>query len=220
MERWYAEPGAYAGSRAQDEHRTAEAGRGSQPATRVEMLHRALGNDRLMQLRRSHQRTSPVQRQAEAPAWIKNQLGITRADEQNLARQESAMAAAADESTTVPGGGQRLPAETAQAISGHLGIDISDTRVVQNADAACRSMGAHAYATTSGGGEPVVALSSGVDLKTPEGQFTLNHELAHIAQQKRGESNGLTGLGGDPAQREALEQDADDRANAFLNKGR
>lgn len=220
MDEWYADPNAYAGRQAHDDHRSGEADRRGPPATRVEMLHRALGNDRIMQLRQSRQRGAPVQRQAAAPAWIKNQLGISGEDEQNLARQESAMAAAANESTAVPSGGQRLPADTAQAVSGHLGVDVGDTRVVQNADAACRSMGAHAYATTSGSGEPVVALSSDVDLKTPEGQFTLNHELAHIAQQKRGQSDGLTGLGGDPAQRDALERDADDQANAFLSKGR
>ena len=35
------------------------------------------------------------------------------------------------------------------------------------------------------------------------------HELAHVAQQKRGETAGLDGIGGDEARRDSLEQAAD-----------
>jgi hypothetical protein len=48
-----------------------------------------------------------------------------------------------------------------------------------------------------------------VDLESADGQFTLMHELTHVAQQKRGQSDALDGLGGDESTREALEADAD-----------
>lgn len=162
----------------------------------VAQLQRALGNQRLLQLRRTMQRR----------AWAREQLGVTAQDEANVDRVDAADVAAMD----LPGGGAPLdPAiqARAEATMGSLG----DVRVIPNADAVCAPMEAHAFAS---GNE--VYLSSGVDLGSADGQFTLMHELAHVRQQQDGKTSGLAGLGGDAQQRDALETHADAVAREAL----
>jgi Domain of unknown function (DUF4157) len=171
-------------------------GAGAQPRSPIAQLQRSLGNQRLLQLRRAVQQR----------AWARDQLGVTAEDEANVDRADAADAATSD----LPGGGAPLdPAiqARAEASMGALG----DVRVIQNADAVCAPMEAHAFAS---GNE--VYLSSGVDLASPDGQFTLMHELAHVRQQQDGKTAGLEGLGGDGQLRDSLESHADDVARKVL----
>jgi hypothetical protein len=147
-----------------------------------------------------------LRRAVQQRAWARDQLGVTSQDEESFDRAEAADAAAVN----LPGGGAPLdPAiqTRAEATMGSLG----DVRVIQNADAVCAPMAAHAFAA---GNE--VYLSSGVDLGSPDGQFTLMHELAHVRQQQDGKTSGLEGLGGDAQVRDSLESHADDVARQAL----
>lgn len=175
--------------------------------SRVQQLQSRLGNARLLQLR-----AAAIQREG-APDWVRDQLGIGPTQEANFARVQEAHAAAeqAAASVSLPGGGTQLDASVRDHAESHLGMPMGDVRVVQGADAACDAMGAVAFATGS-----EIYLSSSVDPSSADGQFTMAHELAHVAQQKRGETSGLEGLDGDAGKRESLEQAADATAAAML----
>jgi hypothetical protein len=173
-------------------------------------LHRRLGNGRLMQLRRALQRRSGT----AAPEWMKAQLGITPESEARAA-QDAAEERAAEE-LRVPAGGQALPVPLQRQAEEQLATSLSGVKLAHGADAACDSIGALAFTTPSEDGGHTVALSSAVNLDSDEGRFTLMHELAHVAQQRRGATAGLSGLGGDDGARADLENQADAAAAQAL----
>lgn len=176
----------------------------------VQRLQRGLGNARLAQLRGALQR----QASGEAPAWIKDQLGVTAESENAMAQRDQMMEAA--DSVQIPTGGSALPPAVQRQAEAHLGTSLDGVSVVSGANSVCDALGATAFAAPQDGGGHTVVLSGGVDLASAEGQHTLMHELSHVAQQRRGESDGLHGLGGDEAQRHHLEQKADHDAARIL----
>jgi hypothetical protein len=93
-------------------------------------------------------------------------------------------------------------------------------RLVQGAqaDEYCDRMDAAAFTTPSVDGHSDIYVHSGVALDTPEGQHTLQHEIAHAVQNRKGETESLSGLGGDGARREQLERSADTHATATLTE--
>jgi Domain of unknown function (DUF4157) len=159
-------------------------------------LQRSLGNSRLGMLR------AAVQRQA-APEWMRRDLGLPVNDAPAVEPEAVAVA--------VPAGGQPLPAPVQARAEAHLGVPMDDVNVVTGGDSACAPIGAQAF-TTEDSGRPTVVLGNSVDLGTPDGQFTMMHELGHVAQQKRGLASDLSGLGGDEGTRSSLEAHADEQA--------
>jgi hypothetical protein len=186
--------------------------------TPVQQLQSRMGNSKLLQLRAIQARNAaaapaaPIQRDG-APDWIRDQLGIGQSDEQNFEQVTQAREKAEDIASNVslPSGGEKLDAPVQMHAEQHLGVGLGDVNVVKGADKACESMGAMAFASGND-----VYLSSSVDTSTPDGQFTMMHELAHVAQQKKGETSGLEGLGGDEGKREHLESTADSAASNML----
>jgi hypothetical protein len=184
------------------------------PVGRVAQLQRAYGNARLLQLRAlQRERTFGG---AETPEWMKQEVGITPQSEANFRQAEAASDAV--ETLSIPSGGTPLARETREPMEKALGVPLGDVNVVERGDSATTPLEAHAFAAQNEGGGHSVVLSSGVDLSSPEGQFTLAHELSHVAQQKRGEADALEGLGGDEAVRERLERKADDDAQHLLSR--
>ena len=59
-------------------------------------------------------------------------------------------------------------------------------------------------------------MRGSVDLDSVAGQHTLQHEIAHAVQNKNGQTDQLSGLGGDPFQRHTLERDADQKADGVM----
>jgi len=165
----------------------------------AELQHR-LGNAWLLQLRHRAIQRQSMEQQALAMA------------QQHAAER---MAEAADMPEVQLGAGERLAGPLQRKMEQQHGVPMGDVEVVKNADAATDAVNALAFATQDGS-TPKVALSSSVDLSTPGGQFTLAHELAHVAQQKRGQADGLQGLGGDEHHREHLENQADAEAAQSL----
>src|SRR5262249_11414089 len=141
-----------------------------------------------------------------APSWLNAELGIGAHDEQAFERSTEAMRAA--ENLQLPGGGAALPHDVRQHAEATLGVPLDGVRLITGADAACAPLGAAAFTAPDGGGHAVV-LASDADPGSPEGRFTLYHELAHVAQQRRGEADSLDGLGGDDCRRAQLESEAD-----------
>jgi len=74
-----------------------------------------------------------------------------------------------------------------------------------------------ADALDCGNSGSTMRMMSGL-LAPQEGRFTLMHELAHVAQQQRGEATGLSGLGGDEGARAHLEDQADAAAARGLRE--
>jgi hypothetical protein len=180
--------------------------RGADPAPSPRAaLQRSLGNQRLLQLRRAVQR--------QAPQWVRDQLGVTDEDERNAARALAQDQAA--EEIALPSGGEALTPEVQRWAERGIGGDLGGVSVVHGSDAACDALGAHAFATPGDSGHQI-HLSSQVDLATPDGQFTLLHELAHVRQQRDGQTGDLDGLGGDEARRADLEDHADQVAQRAL----
>jgi hypothetical protein len=174
------------------DERTYEQERRAEPdreaPSEVQALQRQLGNRALVQLRRALQRRS-------APQWMRDELGPS--------------AERAGDEVQVPSGGQPLPPAIQRQAEAQLGTSLAAVTIAQGADAACDGLGALAFATPDERGGHTVALSSAVDLASDEGRFTLLHELAHVAQQQRGATAALAGLGGDEGTRAQLEADAD-----------
>jgi hypothetical protein len=184
------------------------------PVGRLAQLQRTYGNAGLLQLRAlQRQRTFSG---AETPEWLKREAGITPQSEANFREAETATAAVED--LSIPSGGNPLAREAREPAERALGVDLGDVNVVERGDSATTPLQAHAFAAQNEGGGHSVVLSSGVDLKSGEGQFTLMHELAHVAQQKKGEADTLEGLGGDESVREHLERKADDDAQRLLSR--
>jgi hypothetical protein len=184
------------------------------PIGRIAQLQRRYGNAGLLQLRAlQRQRTFSG---AETPEWMKQEVGITPQSEANFREAETATTAA--EELSVPMGGAPLSREVREPAERAFGVGLGDVNVVERGDSATTPLQAHAFAAQNEGGGHSVVLSSGVDLGSGEGQFTLMHELAHVAQQKKGEADSLEGLGGDESVREQLELKADDDAQRLLSR--
>lgn len=183
----------------------------------VEELQRRAGNRALLQRRRRRllRRTFSGD---QTPQWMKDQVGITPESERNFARAEGVEAAAAD--LQIPAGGRSLDPIMRSYAERDLGVSLGDVNVVEKGGAAADSIEALAFATSDEHGRHSVVLADDVDLGTDDGQFTLMHELAHVAQQKHGKAEGLDGLGGDPAVRERLERGADADASRIVQRMR
>jgi outer membrane protein OmpA-like peptidoglycan-associated protein len=103
--------------------------------------------------------------------------------------------------------GQALEAGTRQSMEAALGYDLSRVRVHTDepAGASAAQLGALAYAV----GEHVVFGRDRYRPETPEGRWTLAHELAHVVQQRGGGGGALdpqrltVGRSDDPQEREA-----------------
>jgi Zn-dependent peptidase ImmA (M78 family) len=185
------------------EHEVAEEAEVAAPRmSPVAQLQRNVGNAQLLQLRAKH----AVQK--------RDLVEEARADQ--AARKEEQMASQGDEAqVAIPSGGQSLPQPVQARAEAELGVPMGDVKVVHGADNATDPIGAKAF-TTEQGGTPTVVMGS-ADMGSPDAQFTLMHELTHVAQQKRGMAGGLDGLGGDEGQRESLENHADAHAAKMLD---
>jgi hypothetical protein len=181
----------------------------------VQRLQRRYGNAGLLQLRSTVQRRRSLA-DGDAPSWIKDELGVTAETEENA--RQARTAADAAETLQLPGGGSPLARDVREPAERALGVPLGDVNVVERGDSATNPLQAHALAAADESGGHSVVLSSGVDLGSGEGQFTLMHELAHVAQQKKGEADALEGLGGDESVREHLERKADDDAQRLLSR--
>jgi hypothetical protein len=181
--------------------------------TRVQQLQRTVGNARLLQLRRAVQRQETPA--ADVPDWVKAGLGL---DMRGMPASAEAMEASSS-AVDVPTGGQPLPDAVRLHAENALGVSLDGVSIASGADSACKPIQAQAFTADDGGGKHTVALSSDVNLDSEDGQFTLMHELAHVAQQKRGEASELSGLGGDAGSRDNLEHAAD-RAAAKMVSGK
>lgn len=180
-------------------------------ASPVQRMQRSLGNARLIQMRRALQcQQMPAQ---DAPDWVKSGLNL----DARGTPMSTEVADAAEPGMAALGGGEALPSAVRQRAEKHLGVSLDGVSVAHGADSACKPIQAQAFTADDGGGRHTVALSSDVDLNSQDGQFTLMHELAHVAQQKRGEASELRGLGGDENSRGDLEQRADDVAGRILS---
>ena len=192
-------------------HETHRAAQTRRAPSERDALQRGLGNRRLLQLRRKLRGGNALQR--SVPAWI-DALGLDRGQyergQQIIAQEEAA------ETLTLPTHGEALPPAIQARAEAHMGVDLNDVQLVRNANDTTRPLGAQAYAAECEGGGHTVALDSSVDLNTSEGAFTLMHEIAHVGQQKRGQTGALEGVGGDEGVREALEKDADQQAKRMM----
>jgi hypothetical protein len=179
-------------------------------ASPVARIQRRLGNSYLLQLRAAQKRSSaPVQLDAF------DDVKAEQAARQE-ARRESALEQQAEQaSLAVPSGGEALPAQVQAIAEKQHGVKMDDVRIVHGADAATEPIQAKAF-TTQEGSTPKVVMSS-MDMQSQDAQFTLMHELSHVAQQKKGVTGGLDGLGGDEAQREHLENHAVAHAAEMLS---
>jgi hypothetical protein len=184
--------------------------------SRVEQLQRRAGNGALLQRRRRLQRRTFSGDQT--PQWMKDQVGITPESERHFAQAEAVEQAAGE--LQIPAGGRSLDPIMRSYAEQDLGVSLGDVSLVEKGGAAAGSIEALAFATSDDHGRPSVVLADDVDLGTEDGQFTLMHELAHVAQQKHGKAEGLDGLGGDPAVRERLERGADADASRILQRMR
>src|SRR5262245_10503475 len=91
----------------------------------------------------------------------------------------------------IPAAGAALPKELEREAERELGVAMDNVFVTQRADEACEAMGGALAFTTPIDGGHLIALSSGVDVGAEDGRFTLLHELAHVAQQRRGQTAAL-----------------------------
>lgn len=180
--------------------------------TRVQHLQRTFGNARLLQLRRAAQRQEiPA---ADVPDWVKAGLGL---DPLGMPATAEATEAASP-SIELPSGGRPLPEAVRQHAETELGVALDGVSIAYGADGACKPIQAQAFTADEGGGRHTIALSSDVNLDSEDGQFTLMHELAHVAQQKKGETSELSGLGGDAESRDSLEHAADQAAAKLISR--
>ena len=183
------------------------------PRSLVRDIQSSHGNARLLQLRRAVQQQGVPA--AEAPDWIKEGLGLSAGGQPANAAAEAAVEAATPQ-VSIPTGGQPLPEAVQRRAESTLGVSLEGVSMVTGADSACNPIQAQAFTADEGGGRHTVALSSGVDLNSADGQFTLMHELSHVAQQKQGQADSLQGLGGDDGHRTHLENHADQQAARIL----
>ena len=167
----------------------------------VAQLQRGIGNAALLQMR--------------AQRAVQNRDIFDEAREDQAARRAATEQAMAEQAVVaIPSGGEPLPAAVQARAEAQHGVSMADVKVVHNADAATDPLGAKAF-TTQDGDTPKVVMGT-ADMTSQDAQFTLMHELTHVAQQKKGMTGGLEGLGGDAATREHLEQHADEHAAEML----
>jgi hypothetical protein len=97
----------------------------------------------------------------------------------------------------------------------HLGADLSDVRLHDDAHAAASAEAVQANAYTSG--NHVVFGTSQLDTQSASGRNRLVHELAHTVQQRQGAVEGTVTEGGlsisDPSDR--FEREAEEVAGSF-----
>lgn len=159
--------------------------------------------------------TGAVQKQSR----MESALGITDSAKANF--QQTLAAQSTDPAVQMSrAGATPLPSPVAAAAEQHHSTSMSSVRLVHGsqADSYCDSMSANAFTTPNNEGGSDIFMHSNIPLNSAQGQHTLQHEVAHTAQQKKGETNGLNGLGGDASRRHALEHDADRAASAILSK--
>ena len=184
----------------------------------IAQLQRRLGNSGLAQLRAARNNRAAVQRQpgemsvGDAEGWVRSQVEAKR----ESAEGEEARLAEQVQEVSVPSGGEPLPGGLRAHAENQLGVGLGDVQVVHNGGSATQPLEAKAFAAHEGS-TPKVVLDNEVDLNNRDGQFTLMHELAHVAQQKRGQADQLDGLGGDENLRESLEHDADSAAEKLIS---
>jgi hypothetical protein len=149
----------------------------------------------------------PVQRRS----WIEHELGVPESGGQRA----TAMNGDYDFSRS---GAQPLPPDARAAAEGHHRTSLNNVTLLRGgrSDAYCESMSAAAFCTPNSGGGSDIFVHSGVDLDTPQGQHTLQHEISHAVQFRRGETSQLEGLGGNETVRARLENHADQHADAIV----
>ena len=154
----------------------------------------------------------PTQRRS----WIEHELGITDEDARNAKRMNELNALnPADFSRS---GAQALPAGVTQAAQAQYGASLDGVNLIHGgqADSYAQQMDAAAFTTPNAQGGSDIFVRGSVDLDSAVGQHTLQHEIAHAAQNKNGQTDQLSGLGGDPFQRHTLERDADQKADGVM----
>ena len=100
-------------------------------------------------------------------------------------------------------GGWTLPKEVQRKMEQALGADFSDVRVFVGSEAT--SIGALAFTW----GSNLHFAPGQYNPHTPQGQFLLGHELAHVVQQRSGRVSNPFGSGVAVVQDAALEAEAD-----------
>ncbi|HET7187586.1 MAG TPA: DUF4157 domain-containing protein, partial [Gemmatimonadaceae bacterium] len=103
-------------------------------------------------------------------------------------------------------GGRAPDARVRARVEQLTGVDLSRVRVHSTSAAGALSDALGARALTMGA--HVAFAHDEYRPGTPAGDTLLAHELAHAAQQARGDTASLTGLGGSTARREQLEREA------------
>ena len=150
----------------------------------------------------------PVQRRG----WIEHELGIADGGSAN------AVGLTGDYENLSRSGARPLPMDARAAAEEHHRTSLSNVTLVRGgqSDAYCDSMNAAAFCTPSNNGGSDIFVHSGIDLDTPQGQHTLQHEISHAVQFRRGETSQLEGLGGNETVRARLENHADQHADAIV----
>jgi hypothetical protein len=100
-------------------------------------------------------------------------------------------------------GGWPLPRDVKSKMEGAFGVDFSDVRIHVGAEAA--AIGAVAFTW----GSQIHFAPGQYSPHTPNGQYLLGHELAHVVQQRAGRVANPFGSGVAVVQDHALESEAD-----------
>jgi Domain of unknown function (DUF4157) len=150
----------------------------------------------------------PVQRRS----WIEHEPGVPDGG------RERAVAMNGDYENFSRSGAQSLPGDARAAAEEHHRTSLGNVTLLRGGqtDSYCESISAAAFCTPSGNGGSDIFVHSGVDLNTPQGHHTLQHEISHAVQFQRGETSQLDGLGGNETVRERLENHADRHADAVI----
>ena len=156
--------------------------------------------------------SAPAQRRG----WLEHELGITEESTRNAERMQELNAL--DPADFSRSGAQALPAGVAQAAQAQYGASLGGVNLIHGgqADAYAQQMDAAAFTTPNAQGGSDIFVRGSVDLNSAAGQHTLQHEIAHAAQNNNGQTDQLSGLGGDPFQRHNLERDADQKADGVM----
>jgi hypothetical protein len=158
--------------------------------------------------------SAPAQRRG----WLEHELGITEESTRNAERMQELNAL--DPASFSRSGAQPLPGGVTQAAQAQYGASLGGVNLIHGgqADSYAQQMDAAAFTTPNAQGGSDIFVRSSVDLNSAAGQHTLQHEIAHAAQNKNGQTDQLSGLGGDPFQRHALERDADSKADGAMKQ--
>jgi Domain of unknown function (DUF4157) len=117
-----------------------------------------------------------------------------------LQRESFAAGETIDRAFHLPGGGERLPAETKDFFESRFGRDLGDVQVHTGSEAAASASDLHARAYTTA--NHIVFNDNEYAPQDAEGQRLLAHELTHVAQQSEAGSADTNTI-----QREAQEED-------------